>query len=86
MAKRKVKTPPEFAEDMRVKPEKVVGWIRSGELEAVDVANEGSSRPRFRITPEAIEAFLKRRRTTKPAAKTTAPRRRKASSDVVEFV
>ena len=35
----------------------VLGWIHSGELDAVDVRRTGSSRPKWRITKEALEAF-----------------------------
>ena len=31
--------------------DKVLNWIRSGELRAIDVANRGSTRPRYRIDP-----------------------------------
>ena len=43
------------------RPETLIGWIRSGELPAVDFARCGASRPRFRIKREDFDAFLARR-------------------------
>jgi len=50
-------TPPALAKLWAVSPEKVIGLIRSGELDAVNLASRGSSRPRFRISPEAVQRF-----------------------------
>src|SRR4051794_24091311 len=46
-------TPPEIAKVLRVSYEKVLGWIRRGELEAVDVGNK--LRPRYRIARSAFD-------------------------------
>ena len=36
----------------------VLGWIRSGELRAINVGRSlGTKKPRWRITPEALQAF-----------------------------
>jgi transposase len=35
----------------------VLGWIRRGELTAVNVARTQAGPPRWRITPQALEAF-----------------------------
>lgn len=51
-------TPPEAAKLLRVDPETVIGWIRAGELRASNLARRGTTRPRFRIAREAIDAFL----------------------------
>jgi excisionase family DNA binding protein len=61
----------------------VLGWIRSGELRAVNVGRSlGAKKPRWRITQEALEAF--------EAARSAGPlqprsRRRKRPADVIEF-
>jgi transposase len=69
-------SPPEIAERYAVKPSKVLGWIRAGELEAIDVSTRpGVGRPRFRITAAALVAFEERRRVRPPAPR--SPRRRK---------
>lgn len=41
-------------------------YIADGELEAMDTASKGSKRPSYRINPESVEAFI-RRRTRKAA-------------------
>lgn len=46
----------EVAKRLRVSPETVRAWIRSGELEAIDVG-------KYLIYPSALEDFKKRRRT-----------------------
>lgn len=50
-------TPPEIAAKYGCKPETVIGWIRSGELRAINLARPGSLKPRFRISYEALELF-----------------------------
>jgi Helix-turn-helix domain len=35
----------------------VLGWIRRGELQAINVARKPTGRPKWRVTPEAIAAF-----------------------------
>jgi hypothetical protein len=59
-------TPPELARRYRVTADKVLGWIRSGQLSAVNVAQRPDGRPRWRISQEAIEAF-ERARSARPA-------------------
>jgi transposase len=39
----------------------VLGWIHSGLLRAIDISRVTSSRPKWRITPEDLEAFEMRR-------------------------
>jgi excisionase family DNA binding protein len=74
-------TPPQAAELLAVDPSKVIGWIKSGALAAIDVSN--GRRPRYRISQEAIEDFL-RRRSTKPAPKPI--QRQKRQQAIKEFV
>ncbi|HEY0984835.1 helix-turn-helix domain-containing protein [Schlesneria sp.] len=50
-------TPPEIAARYGCKPETVIGWIRSGELKAINLAKRGAMKPRFRVSPDALEAF-----------------------------
>ena len=47
------------AKKVKVHPETIRGWIRSGELPAVDIGGK------YRIYPEDLDAFLKRRKTTR---------------------
>jgi excisionase family DNA binding protein len=67
-------SPKEYAERLGVSENKVLNWIRSGEIAAINVASKLSNRPRWRIPEEAIEAF-EAARTSRPVVKPT-PRRR----------
>lgn len=58
-------TPPELAHRWRCKPEKVIAWIKAGELAAVNVANRGK-RARWVVSPQAIADF-EQRRAAEPA-------------------
>jgi Helix-turn-helix domain len=61
----------------------VLGWIRSGELRAVNVGRRpGARKPRWRITQAALEAF-ELARTPTPAP--PRARRKKRPADVIEF-
>ena len=62
----------------------VLGWIRAGELKAINVGRRlGAGKPRWRITPEALAAFEQLRTATPPPPPRT--RRYRADSDVIEF-
>lgn len=61
----------------------VLKWIQAGDLAAVNVARETGGKPRWRITPEALQAF-ELSRSAMPALPSPS-RRRRSVSDVVEF-
>jgi len=63
-------TPPQLGRRWGVKPEKVIGWIKRRELEACNLADRRDGRPRYRISPEAIDRFLQSR--------SVSPRQRQA--------
>jgi len=69
----------QLAERLRVAPEMVRSWINYGHLDAFDVSSPTSTRPRWRITEEAFEAFKKRTRKTVPQ------RKKKRDADFVEY-
>lgn len=69
-------TPPEVARRYGVAPETVRAWIAAGELDAIDVSDRSTSRPRYRISREALAAF-ERRRAAVAKPKTTRRRRRR---------
>ena len=75
--------PKDLAQRYRVKMEIVLGWIKSGDLSAINVASADSSRPRCDITPEAIDAF-EAGRASRPPPRARRTRRR-APTDVIEF-
>lgn len=49
-------SPPEVARHFGVKPARVLSWIRSGHLKAIDLS-DGKKRSRFRITSSALKEF-----------------------------
>ncbi len=76
-------TPPTVAESLGVNESKVLAWIRSGELAAVNVAAHVGGRPRWRIAQSDLELFLLRRTATPPAP--AVRRRRRAGPNVIQF-
>ncbi len=50
-------TPPQVAERYGASPDTVRGWIERGELRAVNIARPGSKRARYRIEPDALDEF-----------------------------
>jgi hypothetical protein len=77
-------TPPAIARRLGVAAETVIGWIRSGELIGSNVAKPSCTRPRFRVDPTDLAAFLAARRPDAPPAVKPA-RRRKQMAGVIEF-
>lgn len=66
-------TPPEYARRLGVDVGKVHGWIRTGELRAINTAKNGNGRPRWKIPPDCIVQFESAREAKPPAAR---PKRR----------
>jgi excisionase family DNA binding protein len=74
----------EVAELLGVGEATVLGWVRSGELVAVNVSRSArSKKPRWRITRAALDAFTQARTAAPVPVK--APRRTRAAADVIEF-
>ena len=55
---------------------KVISWIRQGELAALNLANCTCTRPRFSVTPEALEQFERSRLVVPESVPSTRVRRR----------
>lgn len=72
----------EFAARYGIGIHKVLTLITAGVVKAIDCRAPGASRPQWRITPEAIEDFERRRSATPPAAKT---RRTKKESSYTRY-
>ena len=73
----------DLCERYAVSEHTVLGWIRSGELRAINVGRRlGSKKPRWRITQEALEAFEQLRTPTPPLPRT---KRRKRAPEAVLF-
>ena len=58
-------TAPEAARVLRVKPDRLRGWIEAGELPAANLGD--GSRPRYRISRPDLLLFLERRAAARPA-------------------
>ena len=60
--------------------DKVRSFLRRGELVGVNLAGSLSAKPQWRITPEEVERFEKRR-SSAPLPKTTRRRRQREATD-----
>ena len=76
-------SPQDIATSRGISVIKVLTWIKSGELRAVNVATCAGRLPRWRISPADLEAFDADRAAV-PQAPVTRRSRRK-SGHVVEF-
>ncbi len=78
-------TPPELAKIWRCKPQKIIDFIRSGELKAFDIsANRSSVKPRYRIPESSITEFeYSRSGATKKSV--SRPRKKKRDLNVIEY-
>jgi hypothetical protein len=72
----------DVARRYRVGEDKVRGWIRRGELAAVNTAGVQCGKPRFVVTAEALIAFEQRRAAANPKP---APRRKRRAAEVDYF-
>jgi hypothetical protein len=70
-------SPPALAKQLVVDTHKVLDWIKSGELRAINVASTTTGRPRWRIMPADLDLFLLRR-SAQPDVKPTRLRRKPA--------
>ena len=69
-------TVPQVARDLGVNRQKILSWIASGELIAVNIARQADGkRGRYRVTAAALADFLQSRQT-RPPAKPMRRRRR----------
>ena len=68
-------TPPECGRLLRMKADRIITLIRSGEIRASNVATHLSGRPRFRIAAADLAAWLERRATA--SVESPRPRRQK---------
>jgi|GEM_PF-3707633 len=76
-------TPPRVAERLGVDPQKILAWIRKGELLAVNLALTSTGRPRWHIDPKDLDKFLERRQSKPPPPKSN--RKRARDDEVIKF-
>jgi hypothetical protein len=79
-------TPVELSKLLGCNAETVRIYIAAGYLDAVDVSRPGSSRPSWRITPEAVVKFFERRSARKSVQKTDRRRPRSWKKELDELL
>jgi transposase len=72
----------EVAKRYRVSNNKIIDWIRNGQMRAINTASVLSAKPRFVIPPEALVEFERSRNAAEP---TPPPRRRRKRSYKVDY-
>lgn len=71
----------ELAARWRIGQDKILSWIRSGELLAVNVATTTLGRARFVVTPESVAEFERRRSSAPPPRQRRRRQTRHAGRD-----
>ena len=83
-AERTKLTPPEVASRFGVSSDKVLAWIKSGELRAINAATRSAGRPRYLIDVADLAVFEARRAAAGRSGQ-QLPRRKNRSGHVIEF-
>ena len=78
-------TPSQYARRLGVGTHKILRWIRTGELAAINVAADVTKRPRWSIPPEAIAEFENMRSPNGTNRRTSPAPRRRDRKDIIEF-
>jgi excisionase family DNA binding protein len=76
--------PPKIAKQLSVTSERVLGWIRSGRLRAINIS-EGLVKPRFRVSEDDLQAFLESLVVQPPAKRGRKPRSEKHPPGWVQY-
>jgi excisionase family DNA binding protein len=74
----------QLAESLGCDPGKILNWIHTGELEAINVSESAAGRPRWRIAADAWERF-QLVRSNRATATRSRPKRRRRDDRVIEF-
>ncbi len=75
----------QLASDLDVDRGKVLSWIHRGELGAINVAENPTGRPRWRIPTQAWEEFQRARSSTAASRPPQTKRKRGTDGSVIEF-
>jgi len=81
-------TVPELAESLGCDQMKILRWLHTGQLAGVNIAENSSGRPRWRIPRESWERFQAARSNQQapaPAPRLQRRRRRMRGEAVIEF-
>jgi len=79
------KTVRQLATELGVDPNKVLTWIHTGELRAIDVSERRGGRPRWRIPLEAWADFQRARSNTALPSPRQKTRKTRKTEEVIEF-
>lgn len=63
-------TPPQIARMWGISPEKVLAWIRSGELRAFNISRHPHGRPRYLVDIDDLAEFEANRAVVNPVSMT----------------
>ncbi len=75
-------SPPELAKQWGIDVVKVLHWIKSGELRAINLATRLDGRPRYAIDVSDLAAFEASRTVQPPAPRV---RRRRVNPNIIAF-
>lgn len=75
-------TPNQVAELLGIDSGKVLYWINTKQVVAVNVAEKATGKPRWRVSRAELDAFLARRQSSVPPVKA---KRRLQPPDVIKF-
>jgi Uma2 family endonuclease len=75
-------TPPELAKQWGVDVAKILHWVKSGELKAINIATDRNGRARYAIDVADIAIFEASRSVQPPVAWI---RRRRADPNVIQY-
>lgn len=78
-------TPPAVAKLLAISAEKVLTWIRNGDLRAVNVAMRLGGRPRWRIRRTDLELFLAARENPPRVVRPPQRGRPRRDPNIIEF-
>jgi hypothetical protein len=81
LAQSRGQTPREVARLLRVGVGRVMSWIKSGALKAINTADATSARPRYVVLPHHLDEFERARSAADPPK----PKRAKRRMDVIDF-
>lgn len=78
-------TPPQIAVRLGVTNSKILGWIQSGELRAVNLAATRSNQPRWKVLESDLERFLESRTALPPEPKKMRRRNERLATGEIDF-
>lgn len=83
VVERRKLTPPQIAAQFGINSDKVVHWINTGELRAVNIATRPNGRPRWVVDIDDLAEFEQSRAAVPPTPK--PKRRKRAEAGVIQF-